>query len=179
RPAEPTFDAPAPRAPRPADPRLGPDAPAAAARPTEPPEPRREARRPTGSEAGVPSGGVDGVNPDRKSVAKPEPKPRPAVAAKPDASADPTAKPDKPTEKTTPAKPAARTSPAAPAPSTVAKPADKKPGKPGPTTAEAGERKVRVIEGVTPMNSGGLQSTPAPQNNVDAGPKADGAAQAN
>ncbi|NNM71297.1 hypothetical protein [Enterovirga aerilata] len=163
RPVAPELDPPSPaRRTRPADPRLAPDSPAAS-RPAEP-EPRREARRPAGPEPGLPSGGVDGVNPDARRAAKPAPKPKADVAARPEKPAEPQA-------------PAARTSPAAPAPSTATKP-DATPAAPGPATAEAGERRpVRVIEGVTPMNSG-QQSTPPPQNN-EAGPKPDAPAQTN
>jgi hypothetical protein len=155
RPVEPEVVAPPSAAPRsrPTDPRLAPDAPATSARPTEP-EPQREARRPSSPEAGVPSGGVEGVNPDSKRAVKPTPKPKVDAAAKPEKPVDGPA-------------PGARTSPAAPAPSTAAKPLQTKPAT---ATAEAGERKVRVIEGVTPMNSG-QQASPAPQNNVEAAPK--------
>jgi hypothetical protein len=136
---------------RPTDSRLAPDAPAAVSRSPDTQEPRREASRPSGLEAGIPSGGVDGVNPDSRRAARPAAKPN--VAPRPaDAAA-----------------PMTRTSPSAPAPSTAEKPEERKPV-PGPATAEAGERKVRVIQGVTPMNSG-AQSSPAPQNNVEAGPK--------
>jgi hypothetical protein len=151
RPAEPdaAVPAPGPRS-RPADPRLAPEAPGANALPAEP-EPRREARRPASPDVGVSPGEVQGVNPDSRRATTPAPKPKTDLATKP-------------ADKPAPASPVARTSPSAPAPSTPPRPAS-----PGPTTAEAGERKVRVIEGVTPMNSG-QQASPAPQNNVEAKP---------
>jgi hypothetical protein len=153
RPAEPDIVAPRPSGrSRPADPRLPPDAPAIGSRSSEPQEPRREASRPSSSlEAGDPSVGVEGVNPDSRRAPRPAAKretaPKPADAAAP----------------------TVRTSPSAPAPSTAAKPEEPKPA-PAPATAEAGGRKVRVIQGVTPLNSG-AQSSPAPQNNVEASPK--------
>ena len=160
RPAEPDIVAPRPSGrSRPADPRLAPDAPAIGSRSSEPQAPRREASRPSsGLEAGDPSVGVEGVNPDSRRA------PRPAAAKRDTAP--------KPADA---AAPAVRTSPSAPAPSTAAKPEEKKPV-PAPATAEAGERKVRVIQGVTPLNSG-AQSSPAPQNNVEASPKPDAPAQ--
>ncbi len=158
-PAEPDLAAPRPSGrTRPADPRLAPDMPGAASRAPESQEPRREASRPSGLEAGVPSGVVEGVNPDSRRAAA-RPAARPSAAARP---ADTVA-------------PSARTSPSAPAPATAATPEERKPA-PGPATAEAGERKVRVIQGVTPLNSG-AQSSPAPQNNVGAAPKPDAPAQ--
>ncbi|MDB5558512.1 MAG: hypothetical protein JWQ36_1446 [Enterovirga sp.] len=168
RPADPEviIPSPGPRT-RPADARLSPDSPGASAEPPEP-APRREARRPASPDAGVPSGEVNGLNPDRGRAGSPAQKPNTASRPeKPDeAGGSKAAATDKPA---VPPKPAARTSPAAPVPSTASRPAEKVPAAPGPETAEAGERKVRVIEGVTPMNTG-QQASPAPQNNVERKP---------
>jgi hypothetical protein len=163
RPAEPDIVAPAPGPrSRPSDPRLAPSEEPSAAGRAAAPELRREASRPANPDPVLPPGEVQGLNPDGRRGA------RPAPTAKPPGQ-ETAAKPDRPTEK--PMTPAVRTSPSAPAPSTAARPDEPKPVTPGPNTAQAGERKpVRVIEGVTPLNSG-QQSTPAPQNNVETGQK--------
>jgi hypothetical protein len=161
RPAEPDIVAPAPRPRgRPSDPRLAPSEEPSAAGRVAPQEPRREASRLTNPDAAVPSGEVQGLNPESRRATRPTAKPPGQETA---------VKPDKPVDR--PVAPAARTSPAAPVPSAAARPDGAQPGTPGPNTAQAGERKpVRVIEGVTPLNSG-QQSTPAPQNNVETGQK--------
>jgi hypothetical protein len=160
RPVEPDIitPAPTPRG-RPNDPRLAPSEEPSGAGRAAAPELRREAARPVNPETALPPGEVQGLNPDGRRAARPAPKP-PGEAA---------VKPDRPVEQPLP--PPARTSPPAPAPSTASRPDGAKPVAPGPSTAQSGERKpVRVIEGVTPLNSG-QQSTPAPQNNVETSQK--------
>lgn len=154
RPPEPGTVAPPPGVDRsrPADPRVAPDA---IARPSEGERTRQEARRPAEPDAAAPpaAGGLYGVNPDRKAGAKPAPKPKESVAAKPaDAPAQ---------------RPAAKAAPDAPAPGAVPTREELKPVPPGQSAEAAGERRpVRVIQGVTPLNSGGgQQSSPGPRNN--------------
>ena len=160
RPAEPAAPAEAgPLGPptqlgRPADPRLAPSE----SRNAPPAEPdgaqRREASRPSAAPprtAPPAPSGVYGLNPGASArPATPDPKPRQAVA--------PTRPRDQGAEPST-----ASPSPSAPAP-TVAAP---KPDSATATTEAANRRPVRVIPGVTPMD-GGQQSSPPPQNNMDA-----------
>lgn len=149
RPAEPPLAArPGDGMARPADPRLAPEA---GPRAPEPERTQREARRPAepSAAASPSSGGLYGVNPERKAASRPAPAPKENVAAKPA---------DLPVQR-----PASRTAPDASG--AAAKREDLKPVPPS-GAAEAGERKpVRVIQGVTPMNGVGQQSSPAPQNN--------------
>jgi hypothetical protein len=140
--------------------------PREAGRPAEPdivapaPRPRGRPSDPRLAPSEEPSAAGQGLNPESRRATRPTAKPPGQETA---------VKPDKPVDR--PVAPAARTSPAAPVPSAAARPDGAQPGTPGPNTAQAGERKpVRVIEGVTPLNSG-QQSTPAPQNNVEAGQK--------